>query len=357
MYLFIKIIHTCMGDFLAVNVWVTTLPSFLGVLLNAVAAVITFFLYRRTNFRELLVISFGWLLASIFASQFFIFSFVQGIEYEQLRLAFNIACYNLSFIGFYIIWFQLIRLSGKGFDMIEVIVSFIFFGGMGAFSVSVRVAWQDGWLITYEPTYGIALGALGLLLIQFHLLNLTYETISKGNRSLPYWLIWMTWLLFLSAGFVLVAERTLLTNSPGYYLIINAIASLTFTLGVFLDPFSIMPRTIGLRNFLILDKTDGSVMFDFVPRKEIGLLDVEKTRVINELMGILHTVTGSKDVRELRYADLSLLVLERADILGLVVSDRSIPLLKICSEDLLDLFKHQGTLSGAEVRQALAFAM
>lgn len=308
------------------------ISAILATSIITLSSIFTFKVYRRHQFKEYLWISISLFLGAMIPLTYVVFFVVTGSEYNTLRTAFGQYSIILSGIGLILIFYISQYLSGSPKKSYHNALLFISGIGLGLFHQIIGWSWSEElneW-VPHNTIIGILGAGLFIIIYVIELIIITRRNyiLSKQNNSIEeqiaYRLLYYGWIISLISLFELIIERLVFNSNTPYWVAIYSIGSLLVALSLLIYPYSMIPKNIGAKYFIVSDKVSGLPMYEhnFVGADN-GTTII--SGAMSAILTILGEITNQSDIpREIGYIKHKITIEENSIYIAYLVSDRTI---------------------------------
>ncbi|MDH5403436.1 MAG: hypothetical protein OEZ01_14830 [Candidatus Heimdallarchaeota archaeon] len=308
----------------------TLYPTIFGIISNAISLIGLLFVYKKRKFKELATLSIGLLFYSIHPMTYLIFEFLKGDIYIHLRQSVGVISAVMIIIGLFIMWISINNLSGFNFGMRQFILFGFTFFSIGLLIISQKWSYtHNNWNVNYVPNWTIIFIGLCSLWLCVELVNeslSTLRTVPKNNKKrITYVMVSIGWSFNCLGSIVLIFERIFLGGYTTFYIAIGGIGTIFLMFGIVQYPYSIVPRTVQLKQILIISKSSGIPIIEHSMESE-NKSDISDTGILiasamTGILAILKEITLQNDIpREFKYLNLTIMIEESANYVGFLIA-------------------------------------
>jgi hypothetical protein len=249
-------------------------------------------------------------------------------------------------------WLALQNLSSKDFNFRKYILIGVSLFGIG-FSVNgFHAEWVDDenyWELIYQPQWGVIFLALPLIWVSAEILILSkevLETVEDEEETKPERLIYYGWILMIFTLIFLMIERNLYQYSI-IYLVPATFALLLMAVAIFIDPYSIIPKTIGGEYLMISHRESGLPLF----MHNFGSSDQDRdtpqsflfSGAMKGIVTLMNEVVGRPDLpQNFGYANYDIMIEKSKNYIAYFICLKSITAVRVVLSRILNVVEHGG---------------
>ena len=345
------------------------LLTFLPVVISLIFTLISFYviLYTARKYKiiEYYLYGLSILTSCALTLVYFIFFFVQGSEFNQLRTIIGIIGSSISGISIFILFFIQNSLSGRNIRIRHYIFLFLFGFGLSMFIFSLNWKWDDQWVVSYEPWYGIVAGGVPVIIIMLELIKLNIDNLREfkfgtNQQRLAYKLMILVWVINLLSNFVLVLERSYISGSSLIWTAVYSLSYIILAISLIEYPFVLFTKNIGLQHLIVSDKISG------LPIIELSFIEKSSRHIelfssaMTGMLSLMKEITQQKDIpKSFSYLNLKIILITLDEIIVYLFVKNEVKSLTAITKNIFkDLKNDHSNLDTIEKRLLidLAFA-
>ncbi|MHA2249976.1 MAG: hypothetical protein ACXAD7_06420 [Candidatus Kariarchaeaceae archaeon] len=326
------------------------LPGITASIFASSAVYLSFKSYLRKRFVELSIICLGFVCYTLHPILFAVFYFIQGDKYTQLRTVFAVFQLIIASLGFIIMWLSMQNLSSKDFSFRKYCLIGISLFGIGFSANGFGAKWDDEgkyWELHYQPSWGVIFLALPLIWVSVEILILSKEVLESSQdteQKIPERLIYYGWILIIFTLIFLMVERSLYQNSI-IYLVPATFALLLMAVAIYIDPYSIIPKTIGGEYLLISDRDSGLPLFTH----NFGSSDQERdtpqtflfSGAMKGIVTLMNEVIGKPDLpQNFGYANYDIMIEKSENYIAYFICLKSVTAVRVVLSRILEVIEN-----------------
>jgi tryptophan-rich sensory protein len=249
-------------------------------------------------------------------------------------------------VGFILIWLALQNLSGKEFHFRKYLLIALSLFGIGFSANGFHAKWVDDgdyWDLLYRPSWGVIFVALPLIWVSVEILILSKSvllTVEEKKQKLPERLIYYGWILMIFTLIFLIIERNLYNNSI-IYLVPATFALLLMSIAIYIDPFSIIPQTVGGEYLMISNRDSGLPIlihnFHQVDQSEETSQSFLFSGAMKGILTLMNEVTGRPDIpQNFGYANYDIMIEKSDNYIAYFICTNSVNAVRVILNGILE---------------------
>lgn len=256
----------------------------------------------------------------------------------------------IASVGFVIIWLAMQNLSGQEFHFRKYILIGLSLFGIGFSANGFHAMWvEDGdyWDLIYKPSWGVIFVALPLIWVSIEILILSkavLTTVEDEKQKLPQRLIYYGWILMIFTLIFLIIERNLYSNSI-IYLVPATLALLLMAIAIYIDPFSIIPQTVGGEYLMISNRDSGLPIlihnFHEIDQSKETSQSFLFSGAMKGILTLMDEVTGRSEIPEhFGYANYNIMIEKSDTYIAYFICLNSVSAVRVILNDILRKIEH-----------------
>ena len=333
-------------------------PAILALLACLIASILTFNIYRKQRFIELLGLSFGFLCFAVHPLVFVIFSFYENEKYNDWRTIGLKLQLTIGIFGMFLLFIFIKNLTGEKYRRRQYVLIGLFLYSLGFSTNAIQSEWLDStYYIIYVPARSSILLGVALAWTIGELIRLAYKSMisARSSEKDPFRTILLGWCVGLLSVVSQIFERIRETGSA-FYLIPLAFSFIFIALALQKDPYAIVPRTIGAQTLIVSEGLSGIpfLTHEFKQDSNLADRDILFSSAMRGILALLEELTGQEDLpKQFGYVNASIIIEQSKNFICYLVCFRANnPVRSVMKKILVDLEQAKLQSDGPMANQA-----
>lgn len=302
-------------------------PSVLSSLLAFMAYIFTYRSYKQNGIRELLYISYGWLLIIPYVINYAIFEFITGIKFESFRIYLTGIIVLTAVLGLLVIYYQLIRLWGIKLPIRIYLLYALIFIGIPIYIDSIEWLWTgEIWIINYSNNFGLLFVSIPTIWLNIELSILSYKNIrivqpKLRNHSKA---IFIGFVFFSLSVIALIFERIVFqSDRTNYFVLVQSFGILLISHVIHSDPYSIIPANLNSKFMVIINRHSSEIILNHI-FDEYDTIDKKLfSGTITAILALFEKITNQDSIpKEFGFLNYTIIISSHNNLLALYVCNR-----------------------------------